>query len=110
MFDTGVYKEDDYILTVEFSPKEDTVPDHSVKIEIKKVFGTDKRMEGTVVWFCDHTNRYPEELKADKTYVALITKYDLTHGEEWEKSGNLYTMFTLFENVVAEGRPSGLYL
>lgn len=80
----------DYVLAVEFSPKEDVVPDHSVKIEITKVLGTDKTMEGTVVWFCDHTNRYPKELKADKTYVALITETAYTHGKEWEDSGNTH--------------------
>ncbi len=76
-----------WILAVEFSPKEDTVPDHSVMIEIKKVLGQNKTMEGTVVWFCDHMNRYPEELKADKTYVAVIAERNYTHGQEWEGSG-----------------------
>lgn len=77
----------DFTMLVEFSPMENVVPDHSVKIEIKKVRGQDKTMEGAVVWFCDHTNRYPEELKADKTYVAVITEQNYTHGQEWEESG-----------------------
>lgn len=91
MTETGTYKEDNFVLAVEFSPKEDTVPDHSVKIEIKKVLGTDKTMENTVVWFCDHTNRYPEELTADKTYVALIAQIAYPHGPEWEGRENSHS-------------------
>ena len=91
MTETGAYKEDNFVLAVEFSPKEDTVPNHSVKIEIKKVLGTDKTMENTVVWFCDHTNRYPEELKADKSYVALITQIAYPHGPEWEGRENSHS-------------------
>lgn len=91
MTDTEGYEEYDFVLAVEFSPKENAVPDHSVKIEITKVLGTDKTMEGAVVWFCDHMNRYPEELKADKTYVALISQYREPHGEEWEDSGNSHS-------------------
>ncbi len=91
LMETWGGREDDFVLAVEFSPKEDTVPDHSVRIEIKKVLGTDKRMEGAVVWFCDHTNRYPEELSADKTYVALVYPYYSPHGEEWEENGNAST-------------------
>lgn len=91
MTETGTYKEDNFVLAVEFSPKEDTVPSHSVKIEIKKVLGTDKTMENTVVWFCDHTNRYPEELRADKTYVALITQIAYPHGPEWEGRENSHS-------------------
>lgn len=88
MTETEKYHESDFVLAVEFSPKEDVVPDHSVKIEIKKVLGQNKTMEGTVVWFCDHRNRYPKELKADKTYVALIIQIGYVHGEEWEESGD----------------------
>lgn len=91
MTETGTYKEDNFVLAVEFSPKEDTVPDHSVKIEIKKVWGTEKTMEGAVVWFCDHMNRYPEELEADKTYVALITQIAYPHGPEWEGRENSHS-------------------
>ncbi len=92
MTETGSNREYDFVLVAEFSPKEDTVPDHSVKIEIKKVLGTSKAMEGTVVWFCDHMNRYPEELKADKTYVAMIQETAYAHGKEWEESGNSHTV------------------
>lgn len=76
----------DFILIAEFSPKEDCVPDESVNVLITRVLGSNKAMEGSVVWFCDHLNRYPEELKADKTYVAEFTAMSWTHGERWETS------------------------
>lgn len=65
----------------EFSPKEDCVPEESVKIQITKVLGNNKAMEGSVEWFCDHLNRYPEELKADKTYVAMMEEARMVHGK-----------------------------
>lgn len=70
---------------VEFSPKEDCVPEESVKIQITKVLGNNKAMEGSVVWFCDHYNRYPEELKADKTYVAMMSEAEFVHGKRCEE-------------------------
>lgn len=75
------------MIVAEFSPLEDCVPDESVKIRITKILGDAKRLEGFVGWFCDHYNRYPEELKADKTYVAKITRRGWTHGSRWEESG-----------------------
>lgn len=80
----GEDKADSYITVAEFSPQEDYVPKESGKILITRVLGDDKMMEGSVVWFCDHTNRYPEELKADRTYVAMITRIGSCHGKEWE--------------------------
>ncbi len=73
-----------YITVAEFSPQKDYVPKESGKVLITRILGNDKRMEGSVVWFCDHMNRYPEELKADRTYVAMITEVGWTHGKEWE--------------------------
>ena len=72
----------------EFSPKEDCVPGESVKIQITKVLGNNKTMEGSLVWFCDHFNRYPEELKADKTYVAMMDEMKNVHGKRWEESSD----------------------
>ena len=72
----------------EFSPKEDCVPGESVKIQITKVLGNNKTMEGSVVWFCDHFSRYPEELKADKTYVAMMDEMKNVHGKRWEESSD----------------------
>jgi len=70
----------------EFSPKEDCVPEESVKIQITKVLGSNKAMEGSVVWFCDHLNRYPGELKAGRTYVARMGESGTVHGKRWEES------------------------
>lgn len=78
-----------FITVAEFSPQEDYVPKESGKILITKILGSDKMMEGSVVWFCDHTNRYPKELKADRTYVAMITEVGWTHGKEWEAGDKL---------------------
>lgn len=84
------YPHEDFVIVAEFSPLEDCMPDESVKIKITKVLGESKMLEGIVGWFCDHYNRYPEELKADKTYVAKITKRGWTHGSLWEESGKEY--------------------
>ena len=73
-----------FITVAEFSPQEDYVPKESGKILITRILGSDKMMEDSVVWFCDHTNRYPEKLKADRTYVAMITEVGWAHGKEWE--------------------------
>lgn len=86
----GEDKADSYITVAEFSPQEDYVPEESGKILITKVLGDDRIMEGSVVWFCDHTNRYPEELKADRTYVAMITEAGWTHGKEWDAADKIY--------------------
>jgi len=75
-----------FMTIAEFSPKEDCVPEESVKIQITKVLGNNKEMEGSVVWFCDHFNRYPGELKADKTYVAMMGEAKRVHGKRWEES------------------------
>lgn len=84
------YPHEDYVIVAEFSPLEDCMPDESVKIKITKVLGESKTLEGFVGWFCDHYNRYPEELKADKTYVAKIEQRGWTHGSLWEESGKEY--------------------
>ena len=87
--DFWLYSEDDWVIVAEFSPMEDCVPDESVLIKITKILGNSKMLEGSVMWFCDHFNRYPEELKADKTYVAQISWARWTHGNRWEESGHL---------------------
>ena len=87
--DFWIYPEDDFVIVAEFSPMEDCVPNESVLIKITKILGDAKMLEGAVVWFCDHYNRYPEELKADKTYVAKISWVKQTHGNRWEESGHL---------------------
>ncbi len=80
----------DFFWVAEFSPKEDGIPDQSMKIEIKKVLGSDKTMEGSVVWFCEHDNPAPDELKADKTYITVLVPQFDTHGKRWEESGSSY--------------------
>lgn len=72
-------------LIVEFSPIEDCMPDESVKIELTKVIGGDKRLEGSVEWFCDHNNPQPEMLYHDKTYVAILDSYLYIHGKAYEE-------------------------
>lgn len=76
------------VIVAEFTPLEDCLPSESVKIKITKVWGGDKRNEDTVMWFCDHYNRYPEEMEAGKTYVGMISWAEWTHGKQWEESGN----------------------
>ncbi len=74
----------------EFSPMESGILSPSKRIKITRVLGSDKRLEGTVSWLCDHTNRYPVELLEEKTYIAMIKWSTVdTHGKEWEEKGYL---------------------
>ena len=75
-------------IVTEFTPLEDCLPNESVKIRITKVWGGDERLEDTVMWFCDHYNRYPEELEVGKTYVGMIVMAEWVHGKRWEESEN----------------------
>ncbi len=68
----NAYRIDIEGFVAEFTPKEDCVPDESVKILITRVLGSSKAYEGSVIWACDHYNKEPIELKADRTYVAKI--------------------------------------
>lgn len=75
------------ILTAEFSPLEDCLPQESVQIKITRVLGGDGGMENAVVFFCDHENPEPEMLDQDKTYVARIMySYYQAHGEAFEEA------------------------
>lgn len=78
-------------IVVEFSPVEDCVPDESVKVSVTRVLGSDKKMEGSVLWLCDHNNKEPIELKADKTYAAWIEERGWRHGKRWEEAEKTYS-------------------
>lgn len=80
-------------LIVEFSPLEDCVPDESVQIEITRVIGGDERMEGSVVWFCDHMNPVPKKMYQDKTYAAILRHYGYMHGKAYDDITNGKSMF-----------------
>lgn len=73
-------------LVAEFSPLEDCVPGEAVQIKITKVFGGDPKMEGAVVFLCDHSNPEPKMLYQDKTYAAYIGLSYYAHGETYEKA------------------------
>lgn len=88
--DLQAHPDDDFVIVAEFSPLEDCIPDESVKIKITRILGDVKTLEGFVGWFCDHDNRYPDELKADRTYVANIAQRGWTHGSRWEEGGKEY--------------------
>lgn len=75
---------DQIYLVAEISPKEDCVPNESVQIDVKKVLGGNKYLEGSVVWFCNHTQKNPAILYKDKTYVVCITQGAWTHGDKYE--------------------------
>lgn len=98
--DLGEYPEDDFVIVAEFSPLEDCIPDESVKIRITRILGNSKTLEGFVGWFCDHYNRYPEELKAEKTYVARLQERGWAHGSLWEESGKEYRELEYYPVVV----------
>ncbi len=77
------------VTIAEFTPKESGTLAYSKRIYITRVLGSDKRLEGTVSWLCDHTNRYPIEIEEGKTYVAMITESAVfLHGKEWDEKGN----------------------
>lgn len=86
----NAYRIDDMGFVAEFSPLEDCVPNESVKIRITKVLGSSKTEEGNILWFCDHYNEEPYELKADKTYIARIYAAEYRHGKRWEEMGSEY--------------------
>lgn len=98
--DLQEYHDDDFVIVAEFSPLEDCMPDETVKIKITRVLGDSKTLEGFVGWFCDHYNRYPEELKADKTYVAKIQQRGWAHGSLWEESGKEHPELEYYPVVV----------
>ncbi len=90
----NTYRIDIEGFVAEFTPKEDCVPDESVKILITRVLGSSKAYEGSVIWACDHYNKEPMELKADRTYVAKIyldyPGFAERHGKRWEEIGDDY--------------------
>lgn len=73
-------------LIAEFSPMENCIPNESVKIQITKVIGGDKRLEGVVDYFCDHRNPNSETLYKDKTYVAVLRHGSVyIHGKAYDE-------------------------
>lgn len=69
-------------VVLELTPVEDAVPDHPVKMEIKRILYGPGLLEGSVIRFCDHNNPAPKILYRDKTYVmSLISR----PGHESEK-------------------------
>lgn len=73
-------------IVAEFSPAEDCLPAEAVKIEITKIIGGDPKMEGSVIFLCDHYNPEPEMLYQNKTYIAYIATAGFAHGETYEKA------------------------
>lgn len=85
---------DTAVLVVEFTPIEDCIPEESVKIRITKVIGGDSRLEGTMLWFCDHSNPKPEMLYQDKTYAAYLNNSTFLHGERAEEAKREFPMLS----------------
>lgn len=79
-------------IVAEFSPTQDCLPGEAVKIEITKVIGGDPKMEGSVIFLCDHYNPEPEMLSQDKTYTAYIGTAGFAHGEMYEKAAKESSM------------------
>lgn len=59
-------------VVLEVSPVEDVVPDHPVKLEIRRVLYGQGTLEGSFIDFCDHYNPAPDKLYRDKTYVMSL--------------------------------------
>ena len=60
-------------MIVEASPEVDCIPAGPVKMKIKKVLYSYYRVNEPYFYFCDHNNKTPEKLYANKTYVMSIT-------------------------------------
>ncbi len=69
-------------MVVEFTPQEDCVPDHPVRVDIVRALGGNTS-GSTSFAFCDHNNDNPAPLEKDKTYIGAlmyISGHDLDIG------------------------------
>jgi hypothetical protein len=75
---------------VEFTPLEDALPDHPVRVRIKRVLGDvpdnaeSKMSQGYEILFCDHYNNAPQPLYAGKTYLTNLRDKGFHGGGERE--------------------------
>lgn len=100
---------DTAVLIVEFTPVEDCIPEESVKIRITKVIGGDSKLEGTMLWLCDHSNPEPEMLYQDKTYVACLSNFGFLHGERAEEAKKESSMLSYTLEYTPVSLSSQLY-
>ncbi|HOO28323.1 MAG TPA: hypothetical protein PLU43_07645, partial [Lachnospiraceae bacterium] len=89
---------------VEFTPLEDCIPDHRVKVHLtKKFWGLEGIMEGTDIEIYARYTKDPAPLYADKTYVALIGE-DLTVSDTGEFITDLVPEALSIEQYDAAGQ------
>lgn len=82
-------------IVVEASPLEDVVPDHPVKLKIKKIlYGQGQGyQENMDITFCDHYNPEPEMMYQDKTYIMSIDPWGKGHDSEKTSEGQILYEF-----------------
>lgn len=59
---------------IEFTVDEDCIPDHAVKINIKREIYSRYPINVPYFWFCDRYNPNPDKLYAGKTYIMAMGK------------------------------------
>lgn len=81
---------EDHYLIVEASPEQDCVPDHPVKLVLHEVLYESKYnfFGDGQVYFCDHYNKTPETLYADRHYIMFLKSISSQH-EEAEEEENV---------------------
>lgn len=93
----------DRMITVEMTPVETVVADHSAAMRVVKVL-EGQVQEDEIIYFCDHYNSEPDTYEAGKTYIAQLSMASFTHGvdgieeytsEYWSTYGIESTQFTL---------------
>lgn len=80
--DYKIYEGLDQTIVVEASPLEDVVPDHPVRLKIKRVLTGIGIHEDTNINFCSHYDPAPEMMYQDKTYILSLHEWV---GHESEK-------------------------
>ncbi len=75
-------------MIMEVSPQEDCIPAGPVRMNIKNVLFSYYKVNEPYFYLCDHSNKTPDKLYADKTYVMSIVdgfphNFDTTAPEDW---------------------------
>lgn len=73
----------------EIRPLEDCVPDRPVKVKVEKVLWGEQQLVGSTVFFCDHRNEHPREMKSAHSYFAYFVQNAFNFDKHPELQGSL---------------------
>lgn len=94
----------DWMITVEVTPEETAVADHSLKMRVLRVL--EGNLNGSdVVYVCEHSNPDPDEFVAGKTYIMQLSQIGAVHGRP---AGEAVDEFTI-EYQITDGICSTQY-